>query len=474
MGFQQFSLKKSCTVDMVWASMIAPQPFSFNVLYINIVLFQHFSLSSGVCFFVALLVRYVMFGCKHIWNKLTNYISAETAGVIFPTIFLMICAVPSFIALFTIERRILDDFSIKITGNQWFWDYDFSQFELKYNSFMENKESFLSKGFSSLNHIASEFHSYSSYLWRVAKPALIPIDILSQILGTAADVIHSWSVESVLGKFDVSPGRLNVAGFFAELPGMAFGSCREICGANHSFIPISVVVQDLTHISQNFSVPVDPVLIDPAPHDVIIDPDLPVGQTPRLPDPQQPLPRDPLPRTPDPDYPSNFQKLKNCLLGKEEPLIGDEANFLVWKTIEYLGPFLLFGAVHVCISYLNHIHYERMQAWTAWDNVLHAEALRAKYEYNRAIFERWWFVPKFILNRFKYDDHQWLIRSQALEARRAAAAAARLAQATLQEQAALRADLEAQVENIARGLVAEADAQARHIPENGNGGPEND
>lgn len=81
----------------------------------------------------------------------------------------------------------------------------------------------------------------------------------------------------------------------------------------------------------------------------------------------------------------------------------------------------------------------------------------------------------------KYNDHEWLVRSQALEAQRAAQAAARLARAALQEQAALQAqaviagaDLEAQVETIARGLVAEADARARHIPENGNGGPEND
>ena len=69
---------------------------------------------------------------------------------------------------------------------------------------------------------------------------VLPILTEVRILVTAADVIHSWTIPSLGVKADAIPGRLNQIGFFIQRPGVFYGQCSEICGANHSFMPIAL------------------------------------------------------------------------------------------------------------------------------------------------------------------------------------------------------------------------------------------
>lgn len=69
---------------------------------------------------------------------------------------------------------------------------------------------------------------------------VVPLKIQNRILVTSSDVIHSWTVPSLGVKIDATPGRLNQTNFFTNRPGLFFGQCSEICGANHSFIPITL------------------------------------------------------------------------------------------------------------------------------------------------------------------------------------------------------------------------------------------
>jgi cytochrome c oxidase subunit 2 len=81
-------------------------------------------------------------------------------------------------------------------------------------------------------------------LLEVDNRAVLPIQTEIRLLVTSADVIHSWAVPRLGVKVDAIPGRLNQLGFYITRPGVYYGQCSEICGANHSFIPIAIEVID--------------------------------------------------------------------------------------------------------------------------------------------------------------------------------------------------------------------------------------
>jgi cytochrome c oxidase subunit 2 len=75
--------------------------------------------------------------------------------------------------------------------------------------------------------------------------AVLPIETSVRLLITSGDVLHSWALPSAGMKIDACPGRLNQLNFYSYRPGVYYGQCSEICGANHSFIPIRVEVVDM-------------------------------------------------------------------------------------------------------------------------------------------------------------------------------------------------------------------------------------
>ena len=154
----------------------------------------------------------------------------ETIWTIVPAFILLVLALPSLRLLYLIDEVRNPSLTIKAIGHQWYWRYEYSDFlNLEFDSYILPTE---------------ELQPGDFRLLEVDNRAVVPIQAEVRVLVTAADVIHSWTVPSLGVKVDAIPGRLNQLGFTVLKPGVFYGQCSEICGANHSFIPIVVEVVD--------------------------------------------------------------------------------------------------------------------------------------------------------------------------------------------------------------------------------------
>nr|YP_010271120.1 cytochrome c oxidase subunit II [Anchon lineatum]UKB86885.1 cytochrome c oxidase subunit II [Anchon lineatum] len=149
--------------------------------------------------------------------------SLEIIWTMMPAVTLIFIALPSLRILYLIEEAMNPLLTIKVIGHQWFWSYEYSDFgNLEFDSYMKNSE--LSK---------NEFR-----LLDVDNRMKIPFNLMTRILASSSDVIHSWTIPSVGIKIDASPGRINQGMMIMNRPGLYYGQCSEICGSNHSFMPI--------------------------------------------------------------------------------------------------------------------------------------------------------------------------------------------------------------------------------------------
>nr|YP_010974586.1 cytochrome c oxidase subunit II [Pomacea reevei]WNR57039.1 cytochrome c oxidase subunit 2 [Pomacea reevei] len=150
----------------------------------------------------------------------------ETIWTIVPAVILIFLALPSLRLLYLLDEIGDCSLTVKTIGHQWYWSYEYSDFlDVEFDAYMLPVDE-LSMG---------DFR-----LLEVDHRVILPIDTDVRTLITSADVIHSWAVPSLGIKADAIPGRLNQLGFFIKHPGIFFGQCSEICGANHSFMPIVV------------------------------------------------------------------------------------------------------------------------------------------------------------------------------------------------------------------------------------------
>nr|AIZ97051.1 cytochrome c oxidase subunit II [Papurana kreffti] len=159
----------------------------------------------------------------------TNTIDAqeiEMVWTIMPAIILIIIALPSLRILYLMDEVSNPDMTIKTIGHQWYWSYEYSDFaDLNFDSYMSNTK---------------DLEPGSFRLLEVDNRMITPICTPTRILITAEDVLHSWAVPALGMKSDAIPGRLNQSLLLAAHPGVYYGQCSEICGANHSFMPIVV------------------------------------------------------------------------------------------------------------------------------------------------------------------------------------------------------------------------------------------
>lgn len=152
----------------------------------------------------------------------------ETIWTIVPAITLLLLAIPSLRVLYIADEVRMPAITIKAIGHQWYWRYEYSDFgKIEIDSYILPTEDLATGDYR---------------LLEVDNRVVLPIKIEVRVLVTAADVIHSWAVPSLGVKIDAIPGRLNQVGFTANKPGVFYGQCSEICGVNHSFIPIAVEV----------------------------------------------------------------------------------------------------------------------------------------------------------------------------------------------------------------------------------------
>lgn len=154
----------------------------------------------------------------------------ETIWTVLPAITLLFLAFPSLHILYLIDEISQPTITLKTIGHQWYWRYEYTDFaKLNFDSYIL-PESDLKPG---------EFR-----LLEVDHRAIAPINTEIRILTSRTDVIHSWTIPSIGLKVDAIPGRLNQIWFTATRPGVFYGQCSEICGANHSFMPISLEIVD--------------------------------------------------------------------------------------------------------------------------------------------------------------------------------------------------------------------------------------
>ena len=152
----------------------------------------------------------------------------EVAWTVVPVIILIVIAIPSFRVLYMMEVTPEAEMTIKVTGRQWYWDYEYPD----HGGF----------AFSSYMIQDSELKPEQKRLLEVDNRVVVPVDTTVRVQVTAGDVIHAWALPAFGVKKDAVPGRLNETWFRAEKEGVYYGQCSEICGINHGFMPIAVEV----------------------------------------------------------------------------------------------------------------------------------------------------------------------------------------------------------------------------------------
>nr|YP_010691624.1 cytochrome c oxidase subunit II [Ceratitis cosyra]QVL29293.1 cytochrome c oxidase subunit 2 [Ceratitis cosyra]QVL29306.1 cytochrome c oxidase subunit 2 [Ceratitis cosyra]WBU94548.1 cytochrome c oxidase subunit 2 [Ceratitis cosyra]WBU94561.1 cytochrome c oxidase subunit 2 [Ceratitis cosyra] len=178
---------------------------------------------------ITTLVGYLMF--MLFFNSYTNRNllhgqTIEMIWTILPAIVLLFIAFPSLRLLYLLDEINEPSITLKAIGHQWYWSYEYSDFmNVEFDSYMIPTNELSNDGFRLLD---------------VDNRIILPMNSQIRILVTAADVIHSWTIPALGVKVDGTPGRLNQTNFLMNRPGLFYGQCSEICGANHSFMPIVI------------------------------------------------------------------------------------------------------------------------------------------------------------------------------------------------------------------------------------------
>nr|QPJ79438.1 cytochrome c oxidase subunit II [Gampsocleis gratiosa gratiosa] len=179
---------------------------------------------------ITILVAYIMGSLM--FNKFTHrYLlegqTIEVIWTILPAVTLIFIALPSLRLLYLLDESMDPLITIKTVGHQWYWSYEYTDFTTPYefDSYMLPYNEMPTNGFRLLD---------------VDNRTILPMNTQIRVLVTAADVLHSWTVPALGIKVDATPGRLNQTSFLMNRPGLYYGQCSEICGANHSFMPIVI------------------------------------------------------------------------------------------------------------------------------------------------------------------------------------------------------------------------------------------
>jgi cytochrome c oxidase subunit 2 len=160
--------------------------------------------------------------------KTTHNTVLEVLWTVVPVLILVLIAVPSFKLLYFEGHNAHAEMTIKITGHQWYWTYDYpDQGDLSFDSNMIPDDVAAKEG--------------KPRLLAVDNPLVVPVGTVIRVLVTGTDVIHSWFVPSFGVQEYAVEGRLNEAWMSVNQPGTYYGQCNQICGINHPFMPIQVI-----------------------------------------------------------------------------------------------------------------------------------------------------------------------------------------------------------------------------------------
>lgn len=205
-----FNYSVYCFKDEATEAMLAIRDFHDFVLFYLIL--------------ILVFVTYLLFYLSNHYNShksvdLNHNAMLEFIWTIIPAFILVIIGIPSFKLLYNMDEVLDPLITLRVTGNQWFWDY--SILDVSLSSYMK------------------EDYKLFKYL-ETDNPIYLPILTPIRVITTSSDVIHCWSVPSFGIKVDSIPGRLNQALLYILKKGLYFGACYDICGVGHSLMAVEI------------------------------------------------------------------------------------------------------------------------------------------------------------------------------------------------------------------------------------------
>ncbi len=186
-----------------------------------------------IALFVTILLGIVVFKFNKKANpepaNFTHNSTLEITWTLVPTAILIVIGAFSLPILF--KQLYIPEYevTIKATGNQWYWSYEYPDEEIVFDSFMLSREELSDHGYQE-----------DEYLLAADNPVVVPVGSVIRMQVTGSDVLHAWKVPAFGVHMDAVPGRLNETWYKVEKEGIYFGQCSELCGLNHSYMPIVV------------------------------------------------------------------------------------------------------------------------------------------------------------------------------------------------------------------------------------------
>lgn len=160
-------------------------------------------------------------------SKTTHNTMLEIVWTTIPVLILIGIAIPSLRLHYYMDKAHDPDMVLKVVGYQWYWNYEYPDLGVSFDSYMIKDE---------------DLKPNQPRLLAVDNPVVVPVDATVAVHITAGDVIHSWAMPSFGVKTDALPGRLNETWFQATKEGVYYGQCSELCGVGHGFMPIEIHV----------------------------------------------------------------------------------------------------------------------------------------------------------------------------------------------------------------------------------------
>lgn len=197
-----------------------------------------------ICVFVTGLMIYAIIRFNRRANptpaSFTHNSPVEVAWTVIPIVILVFIGAFSLPVLFKQQEIPEADITIKATGYQWYWGYEYVDHGFGFDAFMIGDGKVLNAEVEA--ELIEAGYSADEFLLATDTAVVIPIGKTIVVQVTGADVIHSWTVPAFGVKQDAVPGRLAELWFAAEKEGIYFGQCSELCGKDHSYMPITVKV----------------------------------------------------------------------------------------------------------------------------------------------------------------------------------------------------------------------------------------
>nr|QQP21736.1 cytochrome c oxidase subunit 2 [Metasepia tullbergi] len=170
---------------------------------------------------------------KFVCLNITESQKIEITWTIAPAFILLFLALPSLRLLYLLDETNNPLMTIKTMGHQWYWSYEYSDFiNIEFDSYMVP---------------SNELNLGDFRLLETDHHLILPMKTNTRIIVSSTDVIHSWTIPSLGLKVDAIPGRLNQLMLYSSKPGLYYGQCSEICGANHSFMPITLEIVNMKY-----------------------------------------------------------------------------------------------------------------------------------------------------------------------------------------------------------------------------------